>query len=93
LPLGNRPLDLAINELSITKDYVVVTKDSDFVESFVVRGEPWKVPLVSTGNIRNSDLETLFRSSIERIVNGFKNFDLIALSISDGLPRVTVLVE
>jgi predicted nuclease of predicted toxin-antitoxin system len=31
---------------------VVVTKDSDFVESFLLRHEPWKLLLLSTGNKR-----------------------------------------
>ena len=29
----------------------MVTKDADFVESFLLRHEPWKLLLVSTGNI------------------------------------------
>ncbi|HBB97274.1 MAG TPA: hypothetical protein DC054_18000 [Blastocatellia bacterium] len=82
LPLGNRTTDLAINELSITEQYVVVTKDSGFVESFVLHGKPWKLLLVSTGNIRDSDLEGLFQSNVERIVDGFKTLGFIELSRS-----------
>jgi predicted nuclease of predicted toxin-antitoxin system len=48
LPLGNRTTDTIINELSINEQRVVVTKDSDFVDSLVLRGQPWKLLLVST---------------------------------------------
>jgi predicted nuclease of predicted toxin-antitoxin system len=51
LPEGNRTTDRIINELSIKEHYIVVTKDSDFVESFLLTREPWKLLLISTGNI------------------------------------------
>ncbi len=80
LPDGNRTTDRVINELSIKEQYIVVTKDSDFVESFFLSREPWKLLLVSTGNIGNDELETLFMSSTERVVQGFDVFDFIELS-------------
>lgn len=80
LPDGNRTTDRIINELSIKEQYVVVTKDSDFVESFLLRQEPWKLLLVSTGNVRNEELQKLFASSVERIIQGFDVFDFIELT-------------
>ena len=79
LPDGNRTADRIINELSIKEQYVVVTKDSDFVESFLLRREPWKLLLVSTGNIKNSSLEALFASTILKMVQGFDTFDFIEM--------------
>ncbi len=79
LPEGNRTTDRAINELSSKEQYVVVTKDSDFVGSFFLSGEPWKLLLVSTGNIGNDELDTLFMSSMERVVQGFDVFDFIEI--------------
>ncbi len=80
LPEGNRTSDRVINELSIKEQYVVVTKDSDFVETFLLRGEPWKLLLVSTGNIGNHELETLFLSSIRKVAAGFDDFHFVELS-------------
>src|SRR5437016_5998002 len=68
LPLRNRTPDSVINEHSINEQYVVVTKDSDFVESFLLSRQPWKLLLISTGNIRNADLEVLFLANIASIV-------------------------
>ena len=82
LPDGNRASDRTINELSIKDQYVVVTKDSDFVESFLLRQEPWKLLLVSTGNISNLALEALFTSNILRVVEGFDIFHFIEIERS-----------
>lgn len=58
---GNRTPDTEINALSIREQYVVVTKDAGFVNSFHIHHQPYKLLLVSTGNIKNSELE---RSSL-----------------------------
>jgi predicted nuclease of predicted toxin-antitoxin system len=37
--------------MAMREGRVVVTKDTDFVTSFLLRGVPPKLPLISTGNI------------------------------------------
>src|SRR5262244_1485309 len=66
LPLGNRTTDTIINQPSLKEQRVVVTKDADFVDSFLLRQEPWKLLLVSTGNIRNAELIALFMPNLEK---------------------------
>jgi predicted nuclease of predicted toxin-antitoxin system len=80
LTLGNRTPDVVINELSVTQQRVVVTKDTDFVDSFVLAGVPWKLLLVTTGNIRNSELEAVLRANLTRIVDGFDQFSFIEIN-------------
>ncbi|HEU0145082.1 MAG TPA: DUF5615 family PIN-like protein [Nitrososphaera sp.] len=80
LPLGNRTPDSVINELSIREGYVVITKDADFVNSFLLHRRPHKLLLVSTGNIRNSELESLFMSNLESIAGKFDLFDFIEVN-------------
>jgi len=80
LPLGNRTPDSVINELSIREEYIVVTKDTDFVNSFHLHRRPRKLLLVSTGNIRNSELESLLLSNLESIVGSFDQFDFIEIN-------------
>lgn len=80
LPLGNRTTDTFINDLSAREHYIVVTKDSDFVNSFILNRQPHKLLLISTGNIRNTELETLFFSNLEKIVERFDSFDYIELN-------------
>jgi predicted nuclease of predicted toxin-antitoxin system len=83
LPLGNRTTDASINDLSIREQYVVITKDSDFVNSFLLNYGPHKLLLISTGNINNSALEALFFQNLEMIVEGFSSFDYIELDRSN----------
>ncbi|HEX8494828.1 MAG TPA: DUF5615 family PIN-like protein [Pyrinomonadaceae bacterium] len=80
LPLGNRTPDSVINELSLSEQRVVVTKDADFVNSFFVSQRPYKLLLVSTGNIRNNELETLLMANIEHVVEAFTSHDFVEIS-------------
>src|SRR5215210_8157969 len=80
LPHGNRTTDALINDLSTREHYVVVTKDADFVNSFILNRRPHKLLLVSTGNIRNAELEALFLSNLEKMAEGFDSFDYIELN-------------
>lgn len=59
LPAGNRTPDSTISALADLEGRVVITKDSDFPESFFLRGSPGKLLLISTGNIPNAELEAL----------------------------------
>jgi len=45
LPEANRTTDQVLIKLSITEKLIIVTKDSDFVESFLLKREPWKLLL------------------------------------------------
>lgn len=67
LPAGNRTGDGEINRRSLAEQRIVVTKDADFVDSFVINGQPYKLLLVSTGNIANDALISLFSQCIEEI--------------------------
>jgi predicted nuclease of predicted toxin-antitoxin system len=83
LPAGNRTTDQALINLSLSAQAVVVTKDSDFVQSFLLKREPWKLLLVSTGNISNDELLTLFQLNIHHIADAFAIFDFIELNRSN----------
>jgi predicted nuclease of predicted toxin-antitoxin system len=80
LPDRNHTRDAEINTLSQRERRVVVTKDADFVNSFLLIGQPYKLLLISTGNIRNSDLEALIVSHLSAIVAAFDSHDYVELS-------------
>lgn len=80
LPKGNRTLDTEINTISITELRIVVTKDSDFVDNFILHKRPRKLLLISTGNISNRELEGLFLANLPAITSGFSNFDFIEIN-------------
>jgi predicted nuclease of predicted toxin-antitoxin system len=79
LPLSNRTPDTVINEISVREQRVVITKDTDFVNSFILSRRPYKLLLVATGNITNAELETLFLNNLTAIIDAFATCDFIEL--------------
>ena len=82
LPLQNHTPDAFINQISLNEERTVITKDADFVNSFILHQEPYKLLLVATGNCKNSDLLKLFADNIDRIVEGFIVYKFIELDRS-----------
>lgn len=66
LPTGNRTHDRRINDISLAEQRVVITKDADFVSSLLITSAPFKLLLVSTGNISNRALVELFEKTSRR---------------------------
>ena len=68
LPDKNHTTDEVLCRLAADEQRVLVTKDGDFVDSFLLRGLPPKLLFVTTGNISNSELLALFRGNLQSIV-------------------------
>ena len=79
LPNKERTKDNEIRKIAIDQNRIVITKDSDFLDSHLIQGIPSKLLLVTTGNIVNKDLLNLFDKYFETIVNLFGTYDLIEL--------------
>ena len=77
---GNKTTDTRINELSVQQQRVVITKDADFVSSFLLFGKPYKLLLVSTGNITNNTLKELFIKNRPAIIHALAECDYVELS-------------
>lgn len=80
LPDQNRSSDETLIEIAVAEERIVITKDSDFVDSFLLVRRPPQLLLVSTGNIGNRELERLFLDNITQIAVGFEQYDYIELS-------------
>ncbi|MFN8561373.1 MAG: DUF5615 family PIN-like protein [Anaerolineae bacterium] len=80
LPDANRTTDEQINRLSEDEQRIVITKDADFVNSFLVSKRPFKLLLISTGNITNRDLEALFEKQLTRIEEAFREHHYVELN-------------
>ncbi len=80
LPERNQTSDDAISDLTLREGLILITKDADFVIDFVLRCRPYKLLLVSTGNITNDDLEELFASRITELVSLFETHDFIEVN-------------
>jgi predicted nuclease of predicted toxin-antitoxin system len=82
LPRGNRTPDAELIEICRRQNRVLVTKDSDFTSSFFLRRERSRLLLVSTGNITNRELETLFETQLAAIVEAFGSAAFVELDRS-----------
>ena len=79
LSAGNRTQDKDIVALAIRENRVVVTKDNDFVTSFLLRGVPPKLLLISTGNISNDALSKLLAANLAVLESAFAKNDFVEL--------------
>ena len=87
MPNGNRTTDREINDLAEREQRAVITKDADFVDSFLLTGKPFQLLLVSTGNIRNADLEVLFATQVSAIAGEFASCRFIELTLAGFIVR------
>lgn len=51
LPAGNLTEDLEVIRISMQDQRVVISKDRDFFDCYVLRQQPWKLLTLTTGNI------------------------------------------
>ena len=82
LPQQNATPDSDINEISLQDQRIVITKDADFVESFLLQDKPYKLLLIATGNIKNAELEKIISNNIIQITSFFENHRYVELSQS-----------
>ena len=59
LPQKNTTPDTEIIDIAEQQQRVVVTKDADFVETFILTQRPSKLVVIATGNISNIELEKI----------------------------------
>lgn len=80
LPQGNRTADAELIEIADREDRIVVTKDADFVQSYLVSGTPARLWLISAGNLRNAELMALISSSFAALSDALQTAKFIELS-------------
>lgn len=80
LPDKYRTTDNEICILSIRENRILITKDADFVDSYHVKKSPSKLLFITTGNINNKDLISLFDKNMELVCQLFESFSLIEMS-------------
>lgn len=82
LPAGNTTSDAALIALAQQEQRIIVTKDADFVNSFLLYRQPERLLLVSTGNIANIELEKLFVGHLSSMADAFTASEFVELSRS-----------
>jgi predicted nuclease of predicted toxin-antitoxin system len=80
LESGNETSDKIINTVSVAEQRILITKDSDFFDSFIVKNEPYKLILVKLGNTSKNELIKFFSERFTEIIEEIKREDMILLS-------------
>jgi predicted nuclease of predicted toxin-antitoxin system len=70
LPKKNHTPDSELIARAKQEGRIVISKDADFVQSYLVTGEP-PLLLISTGNISNAELEKILRDNLSAIETAF----------------------
>jgi predicted nuclease of predicted toxin-antitoxin system len=87
LPQRNRTPDVHVAQAADMDQRALVTKDSDFVDSHLLSGQPMRLLLVSTGNISNQELERLVVPLIPTIIADFQVHSFLEVGRSGILIR------
>lgn len=70
-PNGHLLDDKTIIQIAIRDNLIIITKDSDFLDNYLIHGVPPKVLMLQFGNINNADLVNLFENNIANIEKTF----------------------
>jgi predicted nuclease of predicted toxin-antitoxin system len=79
LPRKNLTTDQEVIARAKRDGRIVVSKDADFVQSFLIAGEP-SLLLISTGNISNTELEKLLRANLPGIEAAFASSRFVEIT-------------
>lgn len=83
LPEKNRTKDSQIIQKAIEENRIVISKDSDFLDSFLLKALPPKLIMVKTGNVPNKRLIQIFGDNLERIIEMISRSNLVEINKSD----------
>ena len=79
LPDRNKTKDGQIAKLANQENRIVISKDIDFLESFLIKSEPRKLIVVRTGNIPNLQLISIFDANLEAIIQMISRSNLLEI--------------
>lgn len=77
LPAGNATADAIIAQMATDRGCIVVSKDTDFYHSFLLKRMPPKLVMVKVGNMKLAELRVLFEQNAATISELLEQHDLI----------------
>lgn len=80
LPEANETEDLIVADVAEKENRTVITKDGDFLKLYILKRKPQKLLLITTGNIVNKELLTLFEKNFEPALKFFDSFDVVEMN-------------
>ncbi len=83
LPQQNLTEDIAIIRFSMENESIIISKDSDFYEYFILKGQPHKLLMITVGNVVNKKLIALFQQNLDKICELLADNKVVELSNDD----------
>ncbi|MEM6822043.1 MAG: DUF5615 family PIN-like protein [Verrucomicrobiota bacterium] len=80
LPSGNRTSDEEIMTVANEEGRILVTRDSDFIESLIFDDKPKQLLFISIGNATNERVLDLVESHMEYLQSAFKTHRVVHIS-------------
>lgn len=80
LPRKNLSDDVEVIEIAVREQRIVISKDGDFFNYFVLKGTPPKLLMLTTGNIINKDLLSLFQRNFAQIEALLQQHSVVEMS-------------
>jgi len=80
LPKKNATPDSEIIRYADDENRIVISKDSDFLDNYILDGSPKKLLIVSTGNINNRNLIQLFEKNLDILKSLFEENSVIEIN-------------
>jgi len=71
-PEGHLLKDLEIVKIAIDENRIIISKDNDFLDNFLLKGTPPRVLLLQFGNLPNGELLELFDINLSNLVHFLK---------------------
>ena len=75
-----RTSDNEIRIIAKEENRIVITKDNDFFDSYILQKSPPQLLLISTGNIINKHLFVLFQKNLHLITSYFETYNFLELT-------------
>jgi predicted nuclease of predicted toxin-antitoxin system len=85
LDLKNETPDNVINFISISEQRIIITKDTDFFNSFVLKQQPYKLILVKFGNISKNEIVKFFADKFDEIIEKISSEKLVLLKRDEAV--------
>ncbi len=82
LPAQSLSADLEIVRIADAAGRAVITKDSDFLKLHILQQKPAQLLMLTTGNIINQRLFSLFEQNFETAIQLFESYQVVEISNS-----------
>lgn len=81
---GHLMNDKEIRKIAVAENRIIITKDSDFFDYFILKGIPPKILLLELGNISNVRLFAIIDANISEIINLFENKNASLIMVQEN---------